>query len=343
MSTKRAVSIGVASALAVGGLALATPAMAANSYTFGGTVMGGTTPLAGLPIGLLDATKLKANPADPAGALIKVVTTNASGVWTASTATIPALVDGTAVLAVANSAAFGYETGSCGAYVLNGGAVLDAAKLATDPAHAAIANPTALSCSLTSRVATAPVIANATPKVGDTLSASDPTWTAVSATNPFWATADHGPYTYQWSANGTAIAGATKATYSVAPAQGGKTITVAVKGVDLGAAAPGFAAVSAPTAKVTAVASTLKITKVAVSAGKAIVTVTLKYGKVGTTGKTVVTIGKKKATVVWRKKKIGTGTASFKGLTAGKSTVKAKFAATKGLKASSASKKVTLK
>ncbi|WP_425956343.1 hypothetical protein [Xylanimonas sp. McL0601] len=58
-----------------------------------------------------------------------------------------------------------------------------------------------------------------TLRVGQTLSISRGTWSPAPST-----------YSYQWRANGVAIAGATGATFTLTPAQRGKTISVAVAG-----------------------------------------------------------------------------------------------------------------
>lgn len=63
-----------------------------------------------------------------------------------------------------------------------------------------------------------PVISGA-PRPGATLTAGGPAWQPTPAA-----------MAYQWKANGTAIAGATKATYTVTTADLGKTITVTVTG-----------------------------------------------------------------------------------------------------------------
>ena len=62
-----------------------------------------------------------------------------------------------------------------------------------------------------------------TAKVGSTLTATPGTWGPAPVA-----------LTYQWKANGVAITGATSATYKLAGAQAGKTITVTVTGTKAG-------------------------------------------------------------------------------------------------------------
>ncbi|QAV70814.1 cell wall-binding repeat-containing protein [Salinibacterium sp. UTAS2018] len=82
---------------------------------------------------------------------------------------------------------------------------------------------------------------NGTPQVGETLTAQPKatTWTPDTGV----------AFSYQWKANGVAIAGATSATYTVAAAQLGKKITVTVTGALSGYT--GAAATSPSTASVT--------------------------------------------------------------------------------------------
>ena len=71
---------------------------------------------------------------------------------------------------------------------------------------------------------TAPVpTITGTAKVGSTLTAVPGTWGPSPVT-----------LTYQWKANGVAILGATAATYKVAAADAGKTLTITVTGTKTG-------------------------------------------------------------------------------------------------------------
>jgi len=82
-----------------------------------------------------------------------------------------------------------------------------------------------------------------TPQVGQTLTASQGTW-SNSPTS----------YAYQWSAGGAAISGATSSTYAPVTADAGKTITVTVTATNSAGSA---SATSAATSAVTAAAATL--------------------------------------------------------------------------------------
>ncbi|ANJ26440.1 beta strand repeat-containing protein [Agromyces aureus] len=92
----------------------------------------------------------------------------------------------------------------------------------------------------TAKVATAgtPAITG-TAAVGSTLTATPGTWTMGTA------------FSYQWSASGTAISGATASTFALTSAQAGKTITVAVKGT-----LSGYPTITKTTAATTKVSTT---------------------------------------------------------------------------------------
>jgi putative cell wall-binding protein/peptidoglycan/xylan/chitin deacetylase (PgdA/CDA1 family) len=80
-----------------------------------------------------------------------------------------------------------------------------------------------------------------TPQVGQVLTANPGTWTPAPAT-----------FTYQWLRNGTAVAGATNATYTPVAADAGATLTVRVSGTPAGGTAA-----SATSAGVTVGAGTI--------------------------------------------------------------------------------------
>jgi hypothetical protein len=95
--------------------------------------------------------------------------------------------------------------------------------------------------------------------VGSTVKANAGTWTPAATS-----------YTYRWAANGTTIAGATGASYAIAPAQLGKRLTVTVTAKRSGH--PSGTAASSPSA-VVAKGSASKATR------KPAVTGTAKTGK----------------------------------------------------------------
>ena len=71
--------------------------------------------------------------------------------------------------------------------------------------------------------ATTPASISGTPKVGQTLTITDPVWDTAGVTN-----------SYTWLRNGTAIAGATAKTYKAVAADAGKLITAKVTGTKEG-------------------------------------------------------------------------------------------------------------
>ncbi|MDM4764244.1 Ig-like domain-containing protein [Galbitalea sp. SE-J8] len=98
-----------------------------------------------------------------------------------------------------------------------------------------------------------------TPVVGSTLGISDATWTPSSAVR-----------SYQWNANGTAIPGATAATYLVDDSVAGESLTVTVTG-----SAPGYTPNSITSAPSAAVLRTMSGTPVPTVSGTLVVGATV--------------------------------------------------------------------
>jgi len=175
-----------------------------------------------------------------------------------------------------------------------------------------------------------------TAVVGSTLTARPGTWSPKPTS-----------FTYQWNANGKAIAGATKSTFAPGAAQVGKAITVTVTPVLSGHSIHAFT--SGATAKVAKAASksavkavkkTVKVTKKKVATAKVTVTVTVKG--VTPVGKVAVKVDKKTTNVVLKASKKGKVTVTLTKLKRGKHTVTVRYLGSSTVKASAWSKKVTI-
>ncbi|MEN0128738.1 MAG: Ig-like domain repeat protein [Brevundimonas sp.] len=175
-----------------------------------------------------------------------------------------------------------------------------------------------------------------TAVVGGTLRAHAGTWNPKPTS-----------FTYQWTANGKKIAGATKSTFVPGASQVGKAINVTVTPVLAGHTINAFtSAATAKVAKATskssvkAVKSTVKATKAKVATAKVNVTVAVKG--VTPTGKVTVKVDKKVTNVVLKASKKGKITVTLTKLKPGKHTVVVRYLGSSTVKASAWSKKVVI-
>jgi hypothetical protein len=119
---------------------------------------------------------------------------------------------------------------------------------ATGYASATVTSAAAVTISNGTFATVTPTISG-TAKVGSTLTATTGTWTPVPANG----------YTYAWLRDGTAISGATSATYTLTTADAGRAITVQVSGTGTGydAASATSAAIGVASGTITTVTPTI--------------------------------------------------------------------------------------
>ncbi|MEV7398033.1 hypothetical protein [Aeromicrobium sp. NPDC092404] len=155
-------------------------------------------------------------PAITGTAKVASTLTASPGTWspTGATFTYQWLADGAPVTAATTSTTYVVPGGAVGKKIsvkVTAAKCMTASASATSPQTAAVPAPTALGHAV-------PTITG-TPKVGETLTANEGTWTP-----------DGVAFTYQWRAEGAPISGATARTYAPTAADVGKRIQVTVTG-----------------------------------------------------------------------------------------------------------------